>query len=293
MKSKLTITGLIAAGLGIMLGLSQAQTSTAPFELKVNLRVGNEPLELGKMYKTPGGLDYQVDLLKFYISNLVLVKADGGFVQIPGLSLAEFKGAGTMAGGGHSSGGHSSGGHGSSGGSTASSMDMMPGGMMMNATGTQDAVVFKGNAPVGEYRGVRFEVGVPRELNNQDASLQKMPLGVGSGMFWAWNPGYIFYRFEGKTMIAGKAEPFLLHMGTDAYRMPVGFFDLQKPGVKVNVTAQGGAVRINLNVAKVFERGPNSTAPWDLTTKELRVMHGGPNVGQAYLNLLGAWSIAQ
>jgi hypothetical protein len=283
---KLTIAGLTAAGLGIALGLSQAQTATAPLELRVNLRVGNAPLELGKMYKTPGGLDYQVDLLKFYVSNVTLVKADGGLVPVAGLSLAEFKGAGAMAGGGH-------GGSAGSSGSMASSMDMMPGGMMMSATGTQDAVVFKGNAPVGEYRGVRFDVGVPRELNNQDASLQKMPLGVESSMFWAWNPGYIFYRFEGKTMISGKAEPFLLHMGTDAYRMPVGLFDLQKPGVKVNITAQGGAARINLNAAKVFERGPNSNAPWDLTNKDLRVMHGGPHVGQAYLNLLGAWGLAQ
>ena len=288
MKSRLVITGLIAVGLGIALGLSQAQTNTstntAPLELRVNLRVGDAPLEMGKMYKTPGGLDYQVDLLKFYVSNVVLVKADGGLVPISGLSLAEFKGAGAMAGG-HGGSASSS--------STGSSVDMMQGGMMMSATTTQNAVVFKGNAPVGEYRGVRFDVGVPRELNNQDASLQKMPLGVESGMFWAWNPGYIFYRFEGKTVIAGKAEPFLLHMGTDAYRMAVGLFDLQKPGVKVNVTAQGGAARINLNVAKVFERGPNSTAPWDLRVKELRVMHGGPQVGQAYLNLLGAWGMAQ
>ena len=269
---RLMFSSLIAA-----FGISSALA--APVELQVNLRVGNAPLELGKMYKTAGGLDYQVDLLKFYVSNVALVKADGSLVSVPGLSLAEFKGAGAMGNMNMNPG-------------QKSPEGMMDDGQMYAAKTTQDETIFKLDVPSGDYRGVRFDIGVPRDLNNQDASLQKLPLGLDVGMFWAWNPGYIFYRFEGKTMVQGKPQPFLLHMGTDANRMPVNLFDLQSNKVKISVPEAGAAVRINLDVSKVFERGPTGGA-WDLTNPALRVMHGGLNAGFAYLNLLGAWSVAQ
>ena len=281
MKIKPALVGLTALALGALAATqalaTQAQ-SGSNFELRLNLRSGKEALELGKVYKTPGGLDYQVDLLKFYVSNVSLVKADGSQLPLPGLSLTEFRGAG--------------GGQSSSGGNTAAGQ-MMPDGQMYKATGTQNAVAFRARVPAGEYRGVRFEVGVPKDLNNRDASLQQLPLGVEAGMFWAWNPGYIFYRFEGKTMVAGKPQPFLLHMGTDAYRMPVNAFDLQTGKVRINVGDSGGAVTMNLDVAKAFEKDPSGAAGWDLSKPEKRVMHGGPNVGQAYLNLLGGWGLAQ
>ena len=276
MKFKPALVGLTALALGA-LAVTQAQ-SAGNFELRVNLRSGKDALELGKMYKTPGGMDYQVDLLKFYISNVNLVKTDGSLLPLPGIALTEFRGAGSNQAS-------------STGNTTAG--QMMPDGQMYKATGTQNALAFKARVPAGEYRGVRFEVGVPKDLNNRDASLQQLPLGVEAGMFWAWNPGYIFYRFEGKTMVAGKPQPFLLHMGTDAYRMPVNAFDLQTNKVKINVSDSSGAVTMNLDVAKAFEKDPSGTAGWDLSKPEKRVMHGGPNVGQAYLNLLGGWGLAQ
>jgi hypothetical protein len=258
MKNRLA---LVIAGLTTLslVAISNAAESTN-FEMRVNLRSGKDALELGKMYKTLNGLEYQVDLVKFYVSNVNLVKADGSLLPLPGISLTAFKGATTGAAQTSSTG-------------TTSAGQMMPDGQMYNPTTTQDAIMFKARVPAGDYRGVRFDVGVPKDLNNRDASLQQLPLGVEAGMFWAWNPGYIFYRFEGKTVIAGKPQPFLVHMGTDAYRMPVNAFGLQTNKVKIAVTDSSGA------------------AGWDLSKPEKRVIHGGTNIGQAYLNLLGGWTL--
>jgi hypothetical protein len=280
MNIKLALVGLTA--IALFAASTQAQNATN-FELRLNLRSGKEALELGKMYKTPGGLDYQVDLVKFYISNVTLVKADGSLLPLPGISLTEFRGQGATMGAGHSA--NSS--------SVTAAGQMMSDGQMYKAMGTQNTIAFKARVPAGEYWGVRFEVGVPKELNNQDASLQQLPLGVEAGMFWAWNPGYIFYRFEGKTMINGKPQPFLLHMGTDAFRLPVNAFDLQTNKVKFKVTDSSGQISMNLDVAKAFEKDPSGAVGWDLSKPEKRVMHGGPNVGQAYLNLLGGWGLSQ
>jgi hypothetical protein len=259
--------GLVATGVVVALGAqSSAQNALVNFDLRMNVKVGNAPLELGKTYKTPGGADFTVDLLKVYVSNVQLVKADGSSLGVPGVSLTSWSAE-----------------------PEAKNVKLMDGGQMHNATSSSGATFFKLRAPAAEYKGVRFEVGVPKDLNHRDASTMALPLGLESGMFWAWNPGYIFFRIEGKTVVDGKAQPWLLHMGTDNWRMNVNLFDLTTNKVKVNV-AQGGTYTVNLNLMKLFEKGPSGAATWNLADAAQRVMHGGPNVGQAYQNLLGAWS---
>ena len=253
---------LVAAAIGAG---GHAQSGLVNFELKANINVGDAPLELGKTYRTPSGTEYVVEMVRFYASNVQLVKADGSSLNLAGVSLSSVMADAPAAG------------------------KLMDGGQVNNATSSKGATFFKLQAPAGEYKGVRFEIGVPKDLNHRDASTMALPLGLESGMFWAWNPGYIFFRLEGKTIVDGKSQPWLLHMGTDNWRMNVNLFDLTTNKVKVAVT-ESGSYTVNLNLAKLFEKGPNGQASWDLTNPAQRVMHGGPNVGQAYLNLLGAWS---
>ncbi|MDX2006262.1 MAG: MbnP family protein [Meiothermus sp.] len=229
----------------------------APLELKINLRIGDQPLQFGQTYKTPTGLDYQIDLLRFYISDLALVRADGSEVKVEGITLVDFK----------------------------------------RDQPTQGVSVLKANVPAGEYRGIRFNVGVPRELNHLDATNQAMPLGVNSGMFWAWNPGYIFYRLEGRALLPGGAQRWVVHMGTDAFRLPVRIQDLQTRNVRINVADAGGTVTLNLNVAAAFQPGP-AGAFVDWSKPELRQLHGlspqtRPIMSVAYFNMTTAFSLAQ
>ncbi|MBI1266035.1 MAG: hypothetical protein GC193_01255 [Cryomorphaceae bacterium] len=80
--------------------------------------------------------------------------------------------------------------------------------------------------PVGEYTGLRFAVGVPAEINigSDPASYpSSSPLSISGafGMFWTWNSGYIFVKFEGKTAFDETAvvlnQPFAFHIGTDNF----------------------------------------------------------------------------
>ncbi len=55
-----------------------------------------------------------------------------------------------------------------------------------------------GTVPEGEYRGLRFTMGVPFELNHQDAAVASPPFSY-SAMFWGWQGGYKFMRLDGET----------------------------------------------------------------------------------------------
>jgi hypothetical protein len=255
----------------VLFGLSSAQNTLVEHNLKLNLMMGKSSLELGKTYKTAGGASFQIELLKFYTSNVQLVKADGGSQMATGLSLTTFLAPSVQE-------------------NPSSASQILEGGQVLNAKSTQGATFFTIKAPAGDYKGVRFEVAVPKDLNHRDASTVPMPLGLESGMFWAWNPGYIFFRLEGKVMVDGKQQPWLLHMGTDNWRMSVNQFDLATNKIKISVDGKSSTT-LNLDLEKVFSKGPNGAANWDLTNQAQRVMHGGANVGQAYTNLLGAWSL--
>lgn len=71
-------------------------------------------------------------------------------------------------------------------------------------------MVVRGQAPAGEYTGVRFKIGVPEELNHANAATAGAPLNLTS-MFWNWNGGYKFVRIEGP--MGGFAE-WRLHLGS-------------------------------------------------------------------------------
>ncbi len=102
-----------------------------------------------------------------------------------------------------------------------------------------DSVVFKDilvhdfNEPLeisseiaeGSYTKLKLSLGVPEALNkDQDPSQypNSHPLSVqgSSGMFWTWNTGYIFTKFDGRLDLTGQEgaqliDPFAFHTGDD------------------------------------------------------------------------------
>ncbi len=240
-----------------LIPLLLAGAMAAPVELKINLRIGDQPMQFGQTYQTPQGQRYQIDMLKFYISDVALVRPDGSEVKVDGLALADFK----------------------------------------RDAPTQGVSVLKMDVPAGQYRGIRFNVGVPRELNHLDAATQQMPLGVNSGMYWAWNPGYIFYRLEGTALLPGGNQKWVVHMGSDAFRLPVRVQDLQTRRVLINIPQSGGSITLNLDVAAAFQPGPGG-AFVDWSQPELRQLHGlSPQtrliMSVAYFHMTNAFSLAQ
>jgi hypothetical protein len=79
-----------------------------------------------------------------------------------------------------------------------------------------DATTLSMEVPVGIYTGIKFGIGVPPMYNlHQDPAQypNSHPLSVAGsqGMFWTWNTGYIFSKFEGKADTSGTEGAELLH----------------------------------------------------------------------------------
>jgi hypothetical protein len=89
----------------------------------------------------------------------------------------------------------------------------------------QTAQSIKFEVPAGDYAGLLVSFGVPEESNKDQDPTQypnDHPLSVAGaqGMFWGWNTGYIFMKFEGKADTLGvdgneMLHPFAFHCGED------------------------------------------------------------------------------
>lgn len=63
-----------------------------------------------------------------------------------------------------------------------------------NGTGGMNAEV-RGSVPAGRYVGLRFTVGVPFARNHGDPTVAPSPLNL-TAMFWSWQGGYRFVKFD-------------------------------------------------------------------------------------------------
>lgn len=72
--------------------------------------------------------------------------------------------------------------------------------------------------PSSSWTGLRFTVGIPFVDNHQDRAAAAAPLNL-SAMFWSWQSGYKFLRFEGKT---SSSVPFVVHIGSTGCVKDVG-----------------------------------------------------------------------
>lgn len=69
-----------------------------------------------------------------------------------------------------------------------------------------------GTLPQGRYDALRFDVGVPFDVNHLDSATAPAPLNA-PGMFWAWQSGYKFVRVD--WMITGGEIPrWNVHIGS-------------------------------------------------------------------------------
>jgi uncharacterized repeat protein (TIGR04052 family) len=89
------------------------------------------------------------------------------------------------------------------------------------ANGTSETTAYLvGSVPPGEYRGLRFTVGVPFERNHADPLSAAPPLD-DPAMHWHWRSGYKFMRAGIKT--AG--DGFWIHVGSAGCTGTVGDID--------------------------------------------------------------------
>lgn len=154
--------------------------------------IGGKPFSCSETYSGLGSTDAEIQATDFraYISDVVMVKADGSTVPVvlaqdiwqnDATALLDFEDA--------------------SGGCT-------------NGT-AQTNTSIRGTVPEGEYTSVAFTVGVPFTENHGDPTTAPSPLDVTS-MFWNWQFGYKFFRIDMVPTDRAEDGPkgWFLHLGS-------------------------------------------------------------------------------
>ncbi|MDQ8181986.1 MbnP family protein [Pelagicoccus sp. SDUM812005] len=80
--------------------------------------------------------------------------------------------------------------------------------------------------PPGDYTAIRFNLGLPPDLNHSDPKQYPAshPLSsIANAMHWSWQSGYIFCAIEGYATATDATEQlgFSYHLANDAFLVPV------------------------------------------------------------------------
>jgi uncharacterized repeat protein (TIGR04052 family) len=152
---------------------STAFAQTEKVSIRFAAEVGGQPFKCGESYGGIGSTNSRITPsdFRFYVTNVELIDANGKAVpvaldqdavwQYRNVSLLDF--------------------------------ENRTGPCVTGTAETHDVVT--GSVPKGAYRGLRFQLGVPFELNHADATIAPSPLNLTS-LFWNWQAGYKFLRID-------------------------------------------------------------------------------------------------
>ena len=207
---------------------------------------GDQPLQLGQPHVNAADDTVQFTTLKFYTSEFALVNTDGSETTMEGLALIDFD-TPTLT--------------------------------------TNGYVATEVKGPAGTYRGIKFALGVPFDENHRDVSTQSEPLGPNSGMYWGWNPGYIFSKVEGRVDSMGTPVDFLYHTGEDNRRKTIRLASLHGDNITEFIVEKDDGhsdhehniYTINVDYSKFFARGLDPSQPMQVKMNPAeRRNHVGP-----------------
>lgn len=173
---------------------AMAQTGSQPVEIRFDARVGSEPARCGRAYtgvgKASAGMRFQD--LRIYVSALRLLGADGREVPVTLTPDGQWQSDQVVL------------------------LDFEDRTGNCNGNAPTNSVV-RGTVPVGAYRGLAFEIGVPQAINHQDPTLAAAPLNV-TALTWPWRIGYKFTTIDletsGGAVGANHATGFSIHLGS-------------------------------------------------------------------------------
>ena len=80
------------------------------------------------------------------------------------------------------------------------------------------------NIPGGNYNAVRFQIGLPPQINHGDAAQwpANHPLNPDvNHLYWGWSREYVFLALEGGWLKSGSENGFSFHLATDRELMTV------------------------------------------------------------------------
>lgn len=140
-------------------------------------------LVLGQDYTNANGDVMNFSMFNYYVSNFSLVKSDGSIYVVPKDSCY----------------------------------------FLIKEAGGENQEIELKNIPLGDYKEIRFIVGVD-SLKSISPVSERVgvldPAGDGGDMYWAWNSGYIFVKVEGTSPSA----PLDAASNTNKFRYHIGLF---------------------------------------------------------------------
>ncbi len=155
----------------------------AEITLSFDLENGSEELAFQAPFTDVMGYQHRLLTLKFYLSNLVLVKADGSTEEVDEVVLFDYK----------------------------------PIDPSLNNPQWTREVSF--TLPSGDYTGIQFGVGIPADINDEDPTTyaNEDPLSAFSNMYWNWATMYRFIILEAEsdTGTGSFDHDILIHTGLD------------------------------------------------------------------------------
>lgn len=190
-RKRIIVFVLLLALLPIATIYAQSEDDMQPITLHFAATVGAEVAQCGLTYAGIGvdAVDISFNDFRLYVANIELLTADGAAVplqleqdgvwQVANVALLDFE----------------------DGSATCSEIG--------NAALNGDVI---GMAPAGEYVGVRFDLGVPFELNHQEVTAAASPLNIAA-MWWNWQGGYKFIRVDLMTH-TDDVQPWNIHLGS-------------------------------------------------------------------------------
>ncbi|RZK67959.1 MAG: hypothetical protein EOO95_01270 [Pedobacter sp.] len=191
--------------------------------------VGSADFALDKDF-TVGSKTWNFTQLRYWVSNVFLVKANGEEYAIPNsfYLIEENKAAETNS-------------------------------TFLYPANKRESVELSG-IPAGEYKSIRFSVGVPERFNN-NLSLQAGELSQLNGMTnvsWMWATSYIFSSLKGKVTEAAVTKTIAVETGLNANFKTVSL-NLPK-AVKIGST-KATTILLNADVSKVTDGVDIMTTP--------------------------------
>lgn len=174
------------------------------YQIKFLAEINGSPLKCGQSYSGVGSTSAEVTPTDFrmYVSNISLQNAQGIWVK------AQLVPDGIWQT------------------SLVALIDFEDGsGPCRNGTAPTNTAI-KIKAPGQPYQAIRFELGVPFELNHANPTVAQPPLSSTS-LFWNWQNGYRFIKFDARVApqgynLSGKtvASGFSFHLGSTECASP-------------------------------------------------------------------------
>lgn len=211
MKRIIILLGLLL--LPLLALQAQDDGEMQPITLHFAATVGDDMAMCGQTYAGVGADEAEISFtdFRFYVSNIQLLTPEGeavafeleqdGMWQTENVALLDFENA--------------------------------EAGCSDTGTAALNGEII-GMAPAGDYVGLKFDMGVPFELNHDDVTTAPSPLNVAA-MFWNWQFGYKFIRVDLVTD-AEENSGWFIHLGSTGCESVAGAIAPQEPCSNPNIT---------------------------------------------------------